>query len=213
MLTYFVLLLCTDGVAMHTLLGGALTHACAEPAINSSLAVNCSSCVGEPLGPQCPTSLGCALEGKACYALSRTSVFHRGAREEHTTKYGFDSIGPAMMTMYSMATLDDWQNIVNKYRAAAQHSVWFVWGPVASFVVVVGICSVNIFLAGIAYSYHSVRQRLKQFEDEQEAKDTVTMMLLASPGELEDEDEVEEADYGDPTFFLPASLVYTSSPP
>jgi hypothetical protein len=109
--------------------------------------------------------------------------------------------------MYSMATLDDWQNIVNKFRAVTQHSVWFIWGPVASFIVVVGICAVNVFLAGIAYSYHAVRWQMKQFETEQGAKDTVAMMILASPDEIEEDDE-EEQDFGDPTFWIPSSLVY-----
>ena len=202
-----MLVVCADGVAMHTLLGGALTHACAAHEANISGAVNCSACVGEPLGLKCPSSLGCAASGLGCYNLAVVNTMQRGAREEYTNKYGFDSIGPAFMTMYSMATLDDWQNIVNKFRSVTTHDVWFIWAPIASFVVLVGICAVNIFLAGIAYSYQAVRAQLKQFETEQSAKDTVAMMILASPDEL-DENEAEDQDFGDPTFWVSPAVVY-----
>ena len=202
-----LLAVCADGVAMHKLLGGALTHACAAHDANASIAVNCSSCVEQPLGSQCPSSLGCAASGLECYKVSVPSTFQRGAREEHTAKYGFDSIGPAFMTMYSMATLDDWQDIVNKFRSVTQHNVWFIWAPVASFVVVVGISAVNVFLACIAHSYQAVRLQLKQFETEQSAKDTIAMMILASPADLEAE-EAEAQDFGDPTLWIPSTLVY-----
>jgi hypothetical protein len=185
----FIILFLIFGIALHTLLGGMLTHKCAAPSAGSQ--------DGLEHVEHCPSFLMCG-DGETCFAVQQKNMSLHSVqldRASHIYKYGFDNAAASFMTLFSMTTLDDWHTYVNSYREVIIFPWWFVWAPIALFVIILGLCAVNVFLAGIAFSYITVRLNMKRFQDEQDAKDSVVLMLMADPEEVQPE---VEADYGDP---------------
>ena len=183
----FLLLFVAYHVILHTLFGGVLTHTCAASVDN------CTSCSG-PATTACPASLGCAQSGLECFRLQQPEV---SSRAGHTDKYGFNNLQTSFVTLFSATTMDNWHEYVDTYRTVSEHPWWYSWAPFASFVVLSGLCMMNVFLAAIAHSYIETRREIKRFEDKKAANDAVTMALLADP--LAEAKTAREAeDYGDP---------------
>jgi Ca2+-binding EF-hand superfamily protein len=191
----FVLLFIVFGVGLHMLLGGALSYTCA---VNITTCPQCHEDVGE----LCPQSLGCERQGLQCFSLvaAPLSSNSNNQRELHIDKFGFDSLLPTFLTLFSVTTLDDWHTYVYTFATASGHPWWFVWVPIACLVIMLGLCAVNVFLAGIAYAYMEVRNAMKTFEDEKSAKSTIAMMLLVNPDDVDSDDE-EDIEWNDPMCF------------
>lgn len=185
-LACFSLVFVAYQVILHSLLGGALTHTCAASA------ANCTNCAAPVTS--CPASLGCAQAELDCFAVQQPEIV---SRAEHTDKYGFDNLQTALVTLFSVTTMDNWHAYVDTFRGVAGHPWWYSWASFASFVILSGLCAMNVFLAGIAYSYIETRREFRRFEDKKAANDAITMTLLADP--MADAKKAREAeDYGDP---------------
>ena len=129
------------GVLFHALFNGALTHICWDQADVQ----NCSRCVS--IVDECPAALRCGDDDLQCYLLQRPSALL--SREDHTDKYGFDNAGQSALTMFSMATLDDWQGFSNSYRKSdSVHAKTSL--SLGAFVITVSLTGVNFLLAAIS---------------------------------------------------------------
>eukprot|EP01051_Picozoa_sp_SAG22_P003916 SAG22_NODE_200_length_15420_cov_4.424581_4_plen_2131_part_00 len=176
-----VVLFMVFGVLFHALFNGSLTHKCWDPADFA----NCPRC--QNVAEHCPAPLGCEGYGLECYVLSRGDVTG-GDRQAHTDKYGFDNAATSALTMFSMATMDDWQAFVNAFREADPvHSKTTV--ALGAFVIICSLMYVNFFLAAISFSYIKVRSDARQAEMQRTAEETVVMQLLE--GELPEEIDMD----------------------
>ena len=177
------------GVLFHALFNGALTHTCGDEA---SLARCGPMCGG--LKTHCPEALGCQEKGLGCYVLPR--VFPAITREDHTDKFGFDNAGQSLMTMFSMATLDDWHAYSNALRTSGGVNSKTT-ASLGVFIIVVALMAVNFFLAALAFSYIKVRSEARKMEMQRAAEETVAISLLGSEDNTtaSQEDEIKGGCY------------------
>ncbi len=185
----FLLLFTAYHVILHSLFGGALTYTCAASIDN------CTDCSGPAAAAAaCPAPLGCELSELQCFQLRPPEM---GSRAGHTDKYGFDNLQTSFVTLFSATTMDNWHEYVDTYRAVSEYPWWYSWASFASFVILSGLCLMNVFLAAIAHSYVETRRELRRFEDKKAANDAITMTLLSDPM-AEAKAAKEAEDYGDP---------------
>ena len=200
--TVFILVFVAYHQIMHTLLGGVLTHAC----VDRQQRLPDNTTTGDVLeswtfleDEDCPVSLECAQQGLDCFRREAIAAANITGREGHVDKYGFDNLGSGFVTLFSATTMDNWQDYVNTFREATNgsHPWWYAWASMASFVILSGLCIMNVLLAAIAFSYIETRREFRRFEDKKAANDAVTMALLADPM-AEKKAAREQEDFGDP---------------
>eukprot|EP01052_Picozoa_sp_SAG31_P006997 SAG31_NODE_329_length_17643_cov_10.377793_2_plen_1951_part_00 len=149
----------------------------------------------------CPTSMGCS---STCY--ERLPKPGPKERLQHIDKFGFDTMTQSLLTVFSITALDEWMNIsgdsisslssmrseMNEFPSACVLSVdpiilsplktnvlawiFFMFG-----VLILGLLSVNLFLASITFSYLDMKQHQRQKEALDKAHQTLVAILM-NPG-------------------------------
>lgn len=155
-------------VVAYQMLSGAVSVHCAPPS------TNCSLCV-EQLST-CPESIVCATEDERCFRVSERIT--TGLRPEHTDKYGFDTFGQTLTTLSAVVTLDDWRELGNEFRGSDATARTAAWPIFATAVIVLGLFSVNMFAAALAYSYIKVRKHARNMEAANSTKKNLVQRLL-----------------------------------
>eukprot|EP01050_Picozoa_sp_SAG11_P022740 SAG11_NODE_4378_length_1925_cov_1.348850_1_plen_354_part_10 len=174
-----------------------MTHICWDQLNEAS----CELCLR--IVHDCPPALRCHDAGLQCYRLQLVSPLLD--RHDHTDKWGFDNAGQSAMTMFSMATLDDWQGFSNAYRAAGTvHKTSSLF--LGAFVIVVSLTGVNFLLSAIAFAYIKVRSAARHAEIARAAEDTVVMSLL----ETNVLDETQEDEPHRTSWCFPDALIHVT---
>lgn len=148
--------------------GGVFTVRCAP------VETNCSLCVEELW--TCPDSIVCQNDNERCFRMVPNIT--DGLRVEHTDKYGFDSFGQALLSLSTVVTLDDWREIGNQFRASDVDERLAAWPIFAGAVVALGLFSVNLFAAALAYSYIKVRKHARNIEASNNTKKNLVQRML-----------------------------------
>ena len=165
MLLFLFLLFYVVGYQMFS---GAVSTHCAP------MTTNCSLCV-EQLST-CPASIVCDAEDERCFRVEERIT--AGLRPEHTDKYGFDTFGQALNTLSTVVTLDDWREMGNEFRGSDATANMAAWPVFAMAVVALGLFSVNMFAAALAYSYIKVRKHARNMEAANATKKNLVQRLL-----------------------------------
>lgn len=100
----------------------------------------------------CPLNFDC----DPCY-----SIFEKTGpriRPEYSSKFGFDNFGVAIVSAFSATSLDDWASIAQPIRGGDSEMAFLAWPFFMVLVVVLNLVGVNLFLAGVTFSYMTVRK-------------------------------------------------------
>lgn len=138
---------------------------------------NATSCVASVCAyqlPSCPGTYECSTG--VCYQLHERVTGE--SREEHVAKLGFDSFGKSMVTAAIVVTLDDWHDAVAPYRAQNIVAGNVAWLFFAVSCLMISLFAVNLFLAGLAYSFIKVRATVRSLESVSTVKKTLVEKLL-----------------------------------
>jgi len=79
-------------------------------------------------------------------------------RPEYSSKFGFDNFFVAMISSFSVTSLDEWATIAQPIRAGDSEMAFLAWPFFALLVVTLNLIGVNLFLAGVTFSYMTVRK-------------------------------------------------------
>lgn len=100
----------------------------------------------------CPLNFDCY----PCYEIA--SLAGPRLRPQHYDKFGFDSFSVATVSVFSAASLDEWATIAQPVRAGDSEMSSLVWPFFMILVLLLNLVGVNLFLAGVTFSYMTVRQ-------------------------------------------------------
>eukprot|EP01046_Picozoa_sp_COSAG06_P006102 COSAG06_NODE_283_length_18377_cov_8.509301_6_plen_2777_part_00 len=134
----------------------------------------CAEC-GEALD-KCPPSFDCTAQypaASACFVWEKPNrtVLSDG-------HFGFDSFSTSALTIGAIVTLDNWDGICDRFRRDIVVTSSFAWPTFAASVVGIGLFTVNLFVAGLAYSYIKVRKASRNLDAPGGVKKTLVERLL-----------------------------------
>ena len=164
MLLFLFLLFYVVGYQVYA---GAMTVECAP------MDTNCTLCIEELW--TCPESIVCQ-EDEACFRIAPNITL--GTRPEHIDKYGFDNFKQALLSLCMVVTLDDWREIGNEFRTDHVEGRVAAWPLFALAVIALGLFSVNLFAASLAYSYIKTRKRARNLQAQDSAKKNLVERML-----------------------------------
>ena len=153
-------------VVGYSLFTGVVSSACTENGTHT-----CPLCVSEL--PKCPGTYVC---DSTCASVAPEIT--GDSREEHTDKYGFDTFVATSMTALAVITLDDWQEMVAVFREDDIRFNWIAWPVFAMACVTISLFAVNLFLAGLAYSFLKVRAESRSLDAADNVKKSLVERML-----------------------------------
>ena len=163
-------------VVGYPLYHGVMSTACVDLADVASLNTTNTTCPFCTEQLDCPGTYECASD--VCYQLRPNWDYPK--RERHIDKYGFDSFGASLLTVAIVVTLDDWTDVVAVFETApGVYAAGATWGVFAVAVVFIGLFSVNLFVAGLAYSFIKVRTQSRNLEAPDDMKANLVEKLLS----------------------------------
>ena len=160
------------------LFGGSISRVCDEgdyglewqaSLVETHPAVNHSSSI---VGGVCPLSFQCDI----CVELVPET--RPRSRTEHWDKIGFDTVGQSLLTIFSVASLDEWATIAEPILRSDASTDWMVWWFFAAIVVTLNIVGVNLLLAAVTFSYMAIRKEKNAQREIQAAYATLIRALM-----------------------------------
>ena len=121
------------------LFGGSSSMCCSQPSNSTPEGV-------------CPLNFEC----DPCYEIAQLTGPR--LRPLHYDKFGFDSFSVATVSVFSAASLDEWATIAQPIRAGDSEMNFLVWPFFMILVLILNLVGVNLFLAGVTFSYMTVRK-------------------------------------------------------
>ena len=105
-------------------------------------------------------------------------LFLSNQRESHIDKYGFDTFGKTLLTVSAIVTCDGWEEIAAVYRSDHVIANDYAWVVFAGAVLFISLFAVNLFLAGLAYSFIKVRAASRSLDSANSVKRTMVERML-----------------------------------
>jgi Ca2+-binding EF-hand superfamily protein len=150
-------------------------------------------CPGCGMLTECPSTLDCTAlypGGHACYSLSiMNETLQNTTAPRAAPTFGFDTFGTSVLTVGSIITFDGWFDISVQMRQAQVAMRYWAWPAFASAVVWIGLFTVNLFLAGLAYSFIKVRKTTRNLDAHGALKKTLVERMLNDKATSGQDDE------------------------
>ena len=113
------------------------------------------------------------------FSFASATVAHPNVvRLVWSCRFGFDTWGQALVTTASVLTVDGWDELVKKYQAPDVIASNWSWTIFALAVLVLSLFAVNLFLAGLAYSFIKVRAASRSLDSSNTVKKTFVERML-----------------------------------
>jgi hypothetical protein len=125
----------------------------------------------------CPTTFECTE-----HCFEKIPKAGPKYREMHVDKFGFDDMTQSFLTTFSICALDEWMHISDPIRNTEASTTAIAWPFFAVGVVILGLLSVNLFLASITFAYLEVRQEERQEDALEKAHGTLVAVLMNPAG-------------------------------
>jgi hypothetical protein len=134
--------------------GGALSRECVD-FTNATMMTNTT--VSNASVEVCPSVMPCGVP-KKCVEVPNT-FGDTGERASAVGFFGFDHMGQAVMTIFIVATLDEWPLLARAVQDTGITTAYMIWPLMAILVVLLGLFGTNLFIAVLEHSYMKVRHR------------------------------------------------------
>eukprot|EP01043_Picozoa_sp_COSAG02_P003261 COSAG02_NODE_79_length_40228_cov_18.435762_16_plen_1241_part_00 len=173
-----VLLLLAFFFMLVYVIGFQMFHGVLDTACYDASSSYCDEC---GVIEDCPSTLQCSNvypDGHICHSLTVSNATTPDRTLASTPIFGFDTFAASALTVVSITTFDGWFDISVHMRGSTVTMRRWAWPGFAAAVVWIGLFTVNLFVAGLAYSFIKVRKTSRNLDAQGNLKKSLVDRLL-----------------------------------